>query len=115
MVSKPQANAVERRIFSRQLVSSRVKLVHSMIGALDAVTRDISDSGVFVKIHPVPKLPVGAHVKMHMLDSRQPDIAFNMKVVRATAEGLGLLFIDYELNGERYGMDVLRRQLRKKK
>lgn len=112
-MAKAQTKFIERRVFGRRMVNARVKLVHGTIGEIKAKTRDISDSGVFVVVKPVPKLPAGSHVKMHMLDSRQPGIAFNMKVVRATAEGVGLMFIDYEIDGQRFGMDVLRKQLRK--
>jgi hypothetical protein len=112
-MAKAQTKFKERRIFSRHLVNARVKLVHGSIGEIKAVTRDISDSGVFVEVKPVPKLPVGSHIKMHMLDSKQPEIAFNMKVVRTTAEGVGMMFIDYEFAGQRFPMEDLRKQLKK--
>lgn len=113
-MAKAQPDYHERRRYVRKLVNARVKLKHGTIGELVARTRDVSDSGVFVDIHPVPRLPVGAHVKMHMLDSSMPDIAFNMKVARTTADGLGLMFIDYEVGGERYSMTELRKQHKKK-
>ena len=112
-MAKAQSKSNERRIFARRLVNARVKLAHGSIGEIRAKTRDISDSGVFVAVKPVPKLPVGSHVKMHMLDSKHPDIAFNMKVIRSTAEGVGLMFIDYEVAGQRFPMDDLRKQLKK--
>lgn len=112
-MAKAQSKFIERRNFVRRRVSARIKLVHGSFGEIRAKTRDISDSGVFVEVRPVPKLPVGSHVKMHMLDSRQPDIAFNMKVIRSTSDGVGLMFIDYEIAGQRFPMDVLRKQLKK--
>lgn len=112
-MAKAQSKSSERRIFPRRLVNARVMLVNGSIGEVRAVTRDISDSGVFVLVNPVPKLPVGAHIKMHMLDSRQPDIAFNMKVVRSTADGIGMMFIDYEVAGQRFPIDDLRKHLQK--
>ena len=112
-MAKPQTKFHERRAFARYLVSARVRLTHGSFGEVRGKTRDISDSGVFVVMTSVPKLPVGSHVKMNMLDSKQPNIAFNMKVVRTTGEGLGLMFIDYEIEGQRYAMDVLRKQLKK--
>jgi len=110
MASQADTRAQERRIFTRRLVNSRAKLQHGTIGSILARTRDISDSGVFVECYPIPKLPVGAHIKMQLLDSSNPNIAFNMKVVRTDSIGVAMLFIDYELNGERYGMEVLRKQ-----
>lgn len=115
MGSNPRRDYLERRIFTRRLVTARVKLNHSTIGDIIARTRDISDNGVFVEAFPVPKLPTGAHIKMFLLDSPQPDIEFNMKVSRVTADGLGLMFIDYEVAGERYTIDNLRKQFHNKK
>jgi len=115
MVTNAQRDIIERRIFTRRLVNAQVKLSHSSIGEVRARTRDISDSGVFVEVFPVPKLPIGSHVKMNLLDSPRPEIAFNMKVARSEAGGLGLVFIDYEMDGERYTMDSLRQQFQNKK
>jgi len=114
MVTHAQQDYLERRIFARRLVNARVQLTHTIIGDVIARTREISDTGVFVEAFPVPKLPNGSHVKMHMLDSEQPNIAFNMKVVRVEADGLGLMFIDYEIDGERYTLDALRNTVSKK-
>lgn len=115
MATNAQRDFIERRIFSRRLVNARVRLNHSTIGDVIARTRDMSDSGTFVEAFPVPRLPIGSHVKMNLLDSSQPDIAFNMKVTRVESDGLGLKFIDYEYNGERYSIDSLRQQFKNKK
>ncbi|VAW96403.1 hypothetical protein MNBD_GAMMA21-1012 [hydrothermal vent metagenome] len=114
MATNAQQDFIERRIFARRLVNARVQLTHTTIGDVVARTRDISDTGVYVEAFPVPKLPTGSHVKMYMLDSAQPDIAFNMKVVRVGVDGLGLMFIDYEVDGERYTLDALRSTVSKK-
>lgn len=112
-MAKLQSKTKDKRGFHRRLVNARVLLVNGSVGEVRAVTRDISDSGVFVAVQPVPKLPVGAHIKMHMLDSSQPNIAFNMKVIRSTKEGIGMMFIDYEVAGQRFPMDTLLNQLKK--
>ena len=109
-----QPDMIERRIFYRHLVNARVQLAHGAIGRITARSRDISDTGVFVEVFPVPKLPNGSHVKMHMLDSTQPAIAFNMKVIRTASDGIGLMFIDYELDGQRFSIDTLREHFKKK-
>ena len=114
MATNAQQDFIERRMFARRLVNARVQLAHTTIGVVVGRTRDISDTGVFVEAFPVPKLPIGAHVKMHMLDSAQPNIAFNMKVIRVEDDGLGLMFIDYEIDGERYTLDALRSTVSKK-
>jgi len=112
-MAKPLTKNKEKRAFVRRVVNARVLLVNGSMGEVRAKTRDISDSGVFVLLQPVPKLPVGAHIKMHMLDSLQPNIAFNMKVIRSTAEGIGMMFIDYEVGGQRFPMGNLLKQLKK--
>ena len=114
MATNAQQDYIERRIFARRLVNARVQLTHTTIGEVVARTRDISDTGVYVEAFPVPRLPIGSHVKMHMLDSAQPNIAFNMKVVRVESDGMGLMFIDYEIDGERYTLDALRTVVSKK-
>lgn len=112
-MAKPQSRFNDKRAFQRHLVNANVLLVNDSIGEVRAKTRDISDSGAFVVVKPVPELPVGAHIKMHMMDSNQPNIAFNMKVVRSTDEGIGMMFIDYEVAGRRYPIDLLRKAYRK--
>lgn len=112
-MAKPQSKIKDKRGFPRRMVNARVLLVNGSIGEVRAKTQDISDSGVFVRVQPVPKLPVGAHIKMHMLDSSQPGIAFNMKVIRSTKEGIGMMFIDYEVAGQRHPMGTLLNKLKK--
>lgn len=107
-MAKTQKKDYERRRGARIPVNARVMLVNGTIGEIVARTRDISDTGVFIVIQPVPRLPVGAHIKMHMLDSAMPNIAFNMKVSRVMADGLGLMFIDFEKDGNRYSIDALK-------
>lgn len=99
----------EKRFQFRKGVQARVKISHSTFGIIKALTRDISDSGVFVILKHRLKLPVGAHIKMQFLESERPDIAFNMKVVRETDEGIALSFVDFELDGDRFKMVELRK------
>jgi hypothetical protein len=101
----------EKRAHVRNLVSARVRLSHSTFGVIHATTRDISDSGVHVILPERLRLPVGAHIKMQMLESALPDIAFNMKVVRCENEGVSLQFVDYEIGGQRFPMANLRKML----
>lgn len=108
-----QPDMIERRLLNRYFVNARVQLVHGAIGKVTARTRDISDSGVFLEVYPVPKLPNGSNVKMHMLDSSLPAIAFNMKVIRVGPDGIGLMFIDYELDGQRFSIETLREHFKR--
>ena len=92
---------------------ARFKLTHGAIGEIVGRSREISDSGLFVEVFPVPKLPNGSNIKMYMLDSAYPHIAFNMKVIRIASDGIGLMFVDYEIDGERFSMETLRDQVKK--
>ena len=99
----------DRRGCVRIVVKARVSLSHSTFGVINSHSRDISDSGVYVELRDKPKLPVGAHVKMQMLDSVMPEIVFNVKMERSDEDGIGLSFVDYELNGQRYPMETLKK------
>ena len=98
----------EKRAGARIAVKARVCLSHSTFGVIHSHTRDISDTGMFVELIDKPRLPVGAHVKMQMLDSALPEIVFNMKVERTDEEGIALSFVDYELDGQRHSMTSLK-------
>ena len=92
----------------RQLVNASVKLSHSVFGEITAVTGDISNTGTFIYVDDKPPLPKGAHIKLQFLSSISPDVSFNTRVVRTTDEGFGLVFVDYEYQGNRFSMDDLK-------
>ena len=92
----------------RQIVNASVKLSHSVFGEIIATTGDISNAGVFVKLDDKPILPKGAHIKLQFLSSVYPNVIFNTRVVRVIDEGLGLVFVDYEYDDERFPMNNLR-------
>lgn len=103
----------DRRGCVRIAVRARICLSHSTFGVINSHSRDISDTGVFVELRNKPQLPVGAHVKMQMLDSAIPEIVFNVKMERSDEDGIGLSFVDYELNGKRYPMESLKKKASK--
>lgn len=92
----------------RQIVNAPVKLSHSVFGEITAVTGDISNTGVFIRVNDKPTLPKGAHIKLQFLSSVYPNVSFNTRVVRVTDEGFGLVFVDYEFGGERFSMKNLK-------
>ena len=92
----------------RKIVNAPIKLSHSVFGEIKAVTGDISNTGVFVRVDNKPTLPKGAHIKLQFLSSVYPNVSFNTRVVRVTDEGFGLVFVDYEYGGDRFGMDNLK-------
>ncbi len=98
----------EKRSQGRVNTVSKVKISHSTFGSRRALTRNISSSGVYLELQDQPQLPVGAHIRMQMLDSMRPDVSFNMKVLRTDRQGLALKFVDYEVEGERFNINDLK-------
>ena len=104
----------DRRIKSqRNAVEARANISHSHFGTLYALTRDISDTGMFVLLNEIPHLPKGSHVRVQLPESANPDIIFNMRVTRTTRDGVGLVFVDYELDGKRHKIEKLIKALGK--
>lgn len=98
----------ERRIYARKLVNAKVLLIHPAIGEYETYTHDISNGGVFVLINKRPTLGISTQLDMRLLDSKQDDILFKMKVVRSDKTGLGLEFLGYESDGTLHNMEELR-------
>lgn len=97
----------ERRHYPRNVVGAPVSISHGSLGILMATTVDISDGGIQVKLEKDIKIPEGSHLQVKMLNSANPDISFNMKVIRSSANILGMQFIDYELAGQRHKIEDL--------
>lgn len=102
----------DRRSFPRIPVKARIRVSHSLIGTIEGQSINISDTGLYVCLENVPKVPRGAHVGLQMLDSVNPGIIFNTRVIHVSEEGLGIAIVDYEFEGVRYTLDELRRQWR---
>lgn len=101
---------IERRSFPRIPVQARMRVSHSKLGTLEGCSINVSDTGVFMRLSNLPKVPRGAHIGLQMLDSANPGIIFNTRVIHSSETGLGVAIVDYELNGLRYTLDELRRQ-----
>ncbi len=100
----------DRRSFPRVPIQARMRVSHSRLGTLEGYSINVSDTGIYLRLHDVPKVPRGAHIGLQMLDSANPGIIFNTRVIHSTSSGLGIAIVDYELNGMRYTLDELRRQ-----
>jgi hypothetical protein len=101
---------VERRSFPRMPVTARMRVSHSRIGTIEGYSINISDTGLLLRCQELPKLPRGAHIGLQMLDSANPGIIFNTRVIHMGTAEIGLAIVDYEYNGARYTLDELRRQ-----
>lgn len=97
----------EKRKYKRKLVNASVKLFHSSFGELESIAWNISNGGIFVIVPPENELSPDSELKMQLLDSSDPDVVFNMQVVRHDKAGMGLMFINFEANGELYDMKNL--------
>jgi hypothetical protein len=104
------AEYVERRSFPRMPVTARMRVSHSRIGTIEGHSVNISDTGILLRCHDLPNLPRGAHIGLQMLDSANPGIIFNTRVIHMHNSEIGLAIVDYEFNGVRYTLDELRRQ-----
>ena len=104
------ADLVERRRCPRHPVQARIRISNNFIGILEGYSRDISNNGVFLYLNPVPPIARGAYLSLNMLDSVNPDILFNARVIRTSARGVAISLVDYEIQGRRYTLDELRRQ-----
>ncbi|MDH5181541.1 MAG: PilZ domain-containing protein [Gammaproteobacteria bacterium] len=103
----------ERRKHPRNAVRARVNISHGSFGTLNAVTLDISDGGISVLLETERKIPVGSHLQIRMLDSANPHINFNMKVIRQEGRVMGMQFIDFELRGQRHRIEELMTEMKK--
>lgn len=97
----------EKRLYKRKLVNTRVKLFHDSFGEIESVTKDISNGGVYVITQPEHEVPVGEQLQMALLQSSEPGVIFNMKVIRHDKGGMGLMFLGFEANGQQYEMKKL--------
>jgi PilZ domain len=102
--------SIERRNFPRAPVQARIRVSNNFIGVVDGYSRDISNNGLYLFLSPVPPVARGAYLGLNMLDSANPDILFNARVVRTTAQGVAVTLVDYELRGRRYTLEELHRQ-----
>lgn len=78
----------------RTPMKCRIKIIHSSFGELLAQTRDLSDSGVYVKHPDMAALNVGTQVSGQVQDLPFEAPVLQMEVVRVDAEGAGLRFIN---------------------
>ena len=105
-----QQHTNERRSFPRVPVKARIRVSHSLIGTIEGESINISDTGLYLTLENVPRLPRGAHIGLQLLDSVNPGIIFNTRVIHVSDIGLGIAIVDYEFDGMRYTLDELRRQ-----
>ena len=102
----------ERRHHLRRSVVTNVQLDHEILGQTVGATVNISDSGILLLVDALVQqaFPAQAVVKLSLLDSLNPEIAFTARVVRNSDHGLAVNLLAYEFRGVSYPLKELRRQ-----
>jgi len=88
---------MDSREFPRVQLPIEVDLLHPTIGKLRRIARDVSEGGVFVVTEPGALKP-GAKLKLTVVNTAliesTPTPTVDMEVVRVTADGVGLKFVN---------------------
>lgn len=82
-----------QRMHPRANMKCRIRISHESFGDVLAQTRDLSDSGVYVKHPDLLSLQPGTVVTGQVQDLPIPAPELQMEVMRVDAEGVGLRFI----------------------
>jgi len=93
MLGGPKNN--EARRSPRTPIKMKVSLVMSEVGEVLAITRDISDGGIFVLLDTEKVLEVGEEVSVQVqgLPDGMDAPWVKMRVVRTETEGIGLMIV----------------------
>ena len=80
----------------RVKVKLELEFSHQSTGTIFLKTSDISDTGIFIYLNPEKQPPLGAFAQVKLNtnfeDGEEPP-ELEVKVVRQTEDGVGLLFI----------------------
>lgn len=66
--------------------------MHPSFGSMVVMTRDVSDGGVFLLMKEADRLPVGTVLEIQSLAFGESAPVLKAKVVRVSADGIGLVF-----------------------
>jgi len=86
--------SAEKRHGNRTPMRCRIKIWHDSFGDMDVITRDVSDTGVFLLIQDNDQLPIGAIVKGQIQGMPMEAPILDMEVMRLAPEGMGLRYCD---------------------
>jgi c-di-GMP-binding flagellar brake protein YcgR len=87
----------DKRRHIRTPLVCRIKITHDSLGELVVKTRDISDGGVFVVLEPNQVPPVGTHVTGQVQGLMEDAPILEMEVVRVEPSGVGLRFVNIDV------------------
>ncbi|MNN44350.1 PilZ domain protein [compost metagenome] len=83
-----------QRKYPRTSMKCRIAISHPSAGELIGQTRDLSESGVYVRNADLARLPIGTRVSGQVQGLPMEAPVLNMEVTRTDAEGAGLRFVD---------------------
>lgn len=85
---------IENRRSVRTKLRSRIRISHESIGVIETVTRDISDTGVFLLLDSIALPQIGTVIKGQVMDLPGGDAPMvDMEVVRYDEDGIGVRFV----------------------
>lgn len=77
----------------RYPVKVDLKISHPAIDELVVSTKNVSDSGLFILVNPLPALSPGTVIRGQVLGMPSDTQVLDMKVVRVDADGIGLQYL----------------------
>ena len=84
----------ERRIETRKLVSTPVRLYHSELGRVDGVINDISDGGAAIKLSSFKNLNLDAKEATLFLRPINLDVLFAVSCLRQKESDVVVQFLE---------------------
>ena len=84
----------QQRKHPRTPMKCRIKVTHSSFGELIAMTRDLSNGGVYIKHTDLVDLSLGTRLSGQVQDLPIEAPVLQMEVMRVDADGAGLRFIE---------------------
>lgn len=84
----------QQRKHPRTPMKCRIKVTHASFGELIAMTRDLSNGGVYIKHTELVDLSLGTRISGQVQDLPIEAPVLEMEVMRVDAEGAGLRFIE---------------------
>ena len=93
MPLQQSVSGADKRRSVRTPFKSRIKITHSTFGSAETMTRDISDTGVYLYLNGDFYLDLGYVIEGQVLGLPMEAPTVNMEVVRLDEEGAGLKFV----------------------
>ena len=84
----------ERRLDTRKLIDTPVRLYHSELGRVDGITSDISDGGLAIKLHAFKDLNIDTTEAPLLLRPINLDVLFTVSCVRQSELEVAVKFTE---------------------